>query len=355
MVKASDFLVAAGDGHAPGTPGKRTPYIAALGRQIRENEFNKPTVNFLEAALKRCGFRTLQTAPTDEDTPLNTRTSRANAAGANLYISIHFNAMGNTFGYSKAKGFSVHIQPSDYTNPDSGSLRFAKLAVQELSKGTVQVNRGVVSQNLAITRNTRMPAALVECGFMDDEVEALLMINPSFQKEVAEELAMATCRYFKVSYVPDKPVDPMSKGYLVREDIGKSVGELQTNLNRFADMLKRSKIKVDNSFGPSTEAFLRAWQYHFKLSVDGSYGPATQRKMKTELAKLDTPKPTPPKEEVIVAETKKNEPSPWAKEAVDQAVKLGITDGSRLQEPATREEQIVMLMRGLGLVEKLQK
>jgi len=76
--------------------------------------------------------------------------------------------MGSTFFYSSSKGFSVHIQPTDKSNPNSGSLKFAKLAIEELSKGTPQVNRGIVGQNLHMTRETSMPAALIECGFMDD-------------------------------------------------------------------------------------------------------------------------------------------------------------------------------------------
>lgn len=236
MNQASDFLVGLDDGHGPDTAGKRTPFIQSLGRQIRENEFNKAVIDLLDSELKRCGFRTLQTAPTDIDTPLIERTNKANKAKCDLLLSIHFNAMGITFGYSSAKGFSVHIQPGDKSNPKSGSLAFAKLAVEELSKGTAQVNRGVVGQNLHMTRESNMPAALIECGFMDDPDEALLMINPAFQKEVAQELARAVCRYFKVSYkevttassptVP-KEVKPVAQEYKKEVSADKSFVEAQ--------------------------------------------------------------------------------------------------------------------------------
>lgn len=198
MVQAKDLLVGIDDGHGPQTAGKRTPYIAALGREIRENEFNKAVADLLEAELKRCGFRTLQTAPTDIDTPLTTRTNTANKAKADLLVSIHFNAMGNTFAYSTARGFSVHIQEG--LSNTSKSYKLAQLMIEELAKGTPQVNRGIVKQNLAITRQSNMTAALVECGFMDDPDEALLMINKAFQQEVARELTTAICRFFGVPY-----------------------------------------------------------------------------------------------------------------------------------------------------------
>lgn len=43
-------------------------------------------------------------------------------------------------------------------------------------------------------------------------------------------------------------------------------------------------------------------------------------------------------------------PSAWAKEAWDKAKQLGITDGSRPRDPATREEVVLLLLRALGKV-----
>jgi N-acetylmuramoyl-L-alanine amidase len=40
-----------------------------------------------------------------------------------------------------------------------------------------------------------------------------------------------------------------------------------------------------------------------------------------------------------------NEPSPWAKEAWEKAIKKGITDGTRPKDPTTREEVITLLSR----------
>lgn len=209
MVNTKDILIAVDDGHGPHTAGKRTPYIAALGRQIRENEFNKPTANYLESELKRCGFRTMQLAPTDVDTGLTARTNAANRANADMLVSIHFNAMGNTFAYSSAKGFSVHIQEG--LSNSSKAYKLAQLMIDELKAGTPQVNRGIVKQNLAITRQSKMTAVLVECGFMDDPTEALLMISPAFQQEVARELAKAICRFYGVPYKGASGSTPAAK------------------------------------------------------------------------------------------------------------------------------------------------
>ena len=45
----------------------------------------------------------------------------------------------------------------------------------------------------------------------------------------------------------------------------------------------------------------------------------------------------------------KNQPSPWAKEAWNWAIKNGITDGKRPRDIATREEVITMIYRAKGV------
>jgi len=41
------------------------------------------------------------------------------------------------------------------------------------------------------------------------------------------------------------------------------------------------------------------------------------------------------------------EPSAWAKDEIEQAKKKGITDGTRPQGYATRQEVAIMILRGL--------
>ncbi|MGG4167701.1 N-acetylmuramoyl-L-alanine amidase [Rossellomorea vietnamensis] len=198
MAKSSDYLIALDDGHGLETVGKRTPYIPSIGRQIRENEFNEKVTLFLKLELERCGFRTMLTAPTDADTPLQARTDIANSMGAAALISNHYNAFDGKFdGPGKdAEGHSLHV----YFN-DGMDLKLAENIAKYLKQGTKQVYRGIIEQNLHMTREFNGPAVLVENGFMDNEREALLMINEDFQRETAREQALGVCDYFGVSYV----------------------------------------------------------------------------------------------------------------------------------------------------------
>lgn len=185
------------DGHGMSTAGKRTPMIPKLGRSVPENEFNRAVVKILDTELRRCGFETLLVAPGDDDVPLKTRTDRANAWKADLYVSIHYNALDGKFDGNDPEGHSIHIQPGSVQ-----SRKAAQCILKYLVQGTAQKNRGIVEQNLHVTRETKMPAILSENGFMDNLREALLMASPEFQKEVAVEHAKGICDYFGVKYVP---------------------------------------------------------------------------------------------------------------------------------------------------------
>lgn len=198
-------------GHGYNTAGKRTPSIKSLGgRQIKEHEFNEPTAQKLIEELKRCGVHVFDAAAGDRDVPLKERVDYANKIYYQycakygkenvvaVYVSIHFNALDGVFGGSDPSGFSVHIYKGHKTK-DAG--RLAQYIVDELKNGTKQVNRGVVEQDLFITRETAMTAVLSENGFMDNENEALLMIDPKFQLEVAVEHAKGICKYFGIPYV----------------------------------------------------------------------------------------------------------------------------------------------------------
>lgn len=195
MANAEDFLIALDDGHGIDTAGKGTPVVTELGRAIKENEFNSAVVKLIDEQLRFIGFRTLLVAPTDADTSLVARTNLANSKGADAYCSIHYDAMGNTWG--TAEGHSIFVYPGNL-NKQSGKL--AECIAEYLKQGTNQKWRGIKEANFHVLRETKMPAILSENGFMDNKREALLMIDTDFQKEVAKEHIQGICKYFGVAY-----------------------------------------------------------------------------------------------------------------------------------------------------------
>lgn len=200
LITASNPVIALDDGHGMGTAGKRTPTLPAglkseTGSFMHENEFNRAVVKYLDVELKRCGFRTVFVAPTDGDTSLSQRCRTANNAGADLYISVHANALTGKWG--NARG----IETLSGSNPRSKQI--ARVIHNHIKDGTPQLDRGIKDGSwLAIVKQTNMPAILVEAGFMDNLEEAKLLLTDAYRRETAREIAEGICEVFGRKYIP---------------------------------------------------------------------------------------------------------------------------------------------------------
>lgn len=190
------ILIAIDDGHGKETAGKRTPAFSD-GRILKENDFNERTAEFLQEALERNGFGVLMVAPEDTDTPLKTRVQRANDKNADAYISIHANAFGTT--WNEANGLESWIY--EKVMPDSETYRMAKGIHDELIQATGLRNRGMKrSSDLYVLKNTRMHAVLLECGFMTNKEEAMLLQDEGYCRKCAEAICRGVCAFYGRKY-----------------------------------------------------------------------------------------------------------------------------------------------------------
>lgn len=203
------YVVLRDGGHGVDTRGKRTPFVESLGRSIKETEFNEPVSALFGEELERHGVIVHDISEGLEDVPLVVRTNIANNY-LNAYIrkygsgnvkvvlvSVHFNAFDGSFEGADPSGISVHIQPGS-----NHARKLAECVGKHLRQGTKQVWRGIIEQNLHITREFEGVGILTENGFMDNEREAALMLDREFQQEVATETAKGVLEYFGLSYVP---------------------------------------------------------------------------------------------------------------------------------------------------------
>lgn len=134
--------------------------IGAKGIKF-EDELTKEVGNKLAAILKESGYEIVFTCPRGSRTVINSleyRYNFANKSKAELFISIHFNAfngkVGGTEVFVSSKNSKAYKQASDVVD-NIANLGFSK--------------RGVKSANFAVIQNTRMPAMLIECCFVDSE------------------------------------------------------------------------------------------------------------------------------------------------------------------------------------------
>lgn len=311
----SKYLVGLDDGHGINTAGKRTVAlkedvkfrgkIRKKGTIIHENEFNEYIMEKVEPLLKRCGIDYVELAPTDSDTPLSTRANTANRKGCDLVVSIHANALAGTKWQAGAYGLVVIKTKGCQSKTDKlASIMYKHLKEVDFpsngeTKYGIRVDTEISGFTLAILRQTKMPAVLVELGFMDNWNDVKVMCTEKFQVECAKGIAMAICEFLGVKFkeadkqevapTPPKPQEPntLPGKYIVRY--------LQECLNQNYGC----KLAIDGSFGPATQRAVNknylnkgdkgqhvVWLQKalvnrgFNLNIDGSFGPATLKQLK---------------------------------------------------------------------------
>lgn len=188
------YIIGLDDGHGIDTKGKRTP------DNYKENEFNHYTKEYLKQELKYNDFNIIDCSPTRSDNSLKDRVTREKNGNSDCFISIHYNAMGSTW-QKHTRGIETYYH---YTSTKGKKL--AEKVHSQLIKGTATINRGVKKDSvlyksgLYVLRNTTSPAILVECGFMDNKIDRILMESTDYRKECAMEICKGVCDYFNITY-----------------------------------------------------------------------------------------------------------------------------------------------------------
>ena len=108
---------------------------------------------------------------TDNDSALDFRINDAEAWGADYFISLHT----NSFSDSSVRGLEVYTATGDDTGYALGEQ-----ILNALVKSTELRNRGMKDgSNLRVLKNAKMPAALIEMGFISNVDDAILLRDSS--------------------------------------------------------------------------------------------------------------------------------------------------------------------------------
>lgn len=202
-VKKNGIKVALDTGHGSNTfSSGHGKGVYRNGRGYAEHSFNSILAIKLKAKLEASGFEVVYgpQLPNKPDVALSTRTNWYNANNIDLVVSIHANA-----GVESASGRCVF-----YWHTDNKSKKIAETIISEIKKKGYSTHgdglhaslRGSWT-NLHIVRETKMPAVLVEYGFMTNASDFVLIFGNK-QAQYTEDMADATARavssYFGASY-----------------------------------------------------------------------------------------------------------------------------------------------------------
>jgi N-acetylmuramoyl-L-alanine amidase len=204
-------------GHSDQVPGAKS------ARGLREYDYNLRLARLINQQVIAAGFASTKLLITDgaKMKSLHQRVARANSSSADLFLSIHHDAVPDSFLQNwefqgeprkfsdRFKGHSIWVSRDnrDY----SASLQFGKLLGNELKtrglKYTTHYTEkfmgryrwplvdgevGVYRHDaLIVLKDTRMPAVLLEAGSIINRDEELVMQSPERQGAIATAVTKA--------------------------------------------------------------------------------------------------------------------------------------------------------------------
>ena len=205
----------------------------SVSKKIEEKNITLNVALLLREFLNKqlADWRILLTRSTDEFLQLSERSQFANRNNGDLFISLHCNS-----GHKTARGHETYIfsmteddetertvrllensvaekfnlssrkknNPVDFITTDlaqinhlSESAILADLIQKHLCDYVSSENRGVKKARFYVLKDTFMPSALIELGFLSNEYDEKLLINETYQQKLARAIADAIIEYSK--------------------------------------------------------------------------------------------------------------------------------------------------------------
>ncbi|TVY02349.1 N-acetylmuramoyl-L-alanine amidase [Cohnella terricola] len=178
----SIFTVVLDAGHGGSDPG-----AISLSKRP-EKDFNLSVVLKVQALLSGDERIKLVLTRSDDSFPtLISRSQLANSINADLFVSVHANS------YTAA----TNGTETYYTRPESKA--FADLMHSLFIQATGLKDNGVRQKSLSVTRETTMPAILLEAGYLSNKIDEPKLWTNEFQDRVAQAIAKGIKMQLKLS------------------------------------------------------------------------------------------------------------------------------------------------------------
>lgn len=181
-VKQNKFSVVIDPGHGGLDPG-------AIGiRGIRETDVVLEVSKIVKKLLSEKGVKVRLTRKNEVDLDLPPRVSFANNTDADIFVSIHANA-------SRGKRRDINGLETYYFKGWKGRLLAKKIQKQILRVSPGSPDRGVKQGRFYVIKNTRMPAVLVEIGFLTGRLDARRLEKTAHRKRIAYAITKGILEY----------------------------------------------------------------------------------------------------------------------------------------------------------------
>jgi N-acetylmuramoyl-L-alanine amidase len=193
-----------------------------VSRYGYEKDFALDVARKLRPLLQAKGLRVIMTREGDYFVPLEVRAQIANAARDSIFVSIHFNATNND---PNATGFEIFsftprgapstsdsaVAPTALsTQPgsavDAQSMALSACIYHSLLGHLPEYDRGIKRARFAVLRLTKVPAVLIEGGFLTEKGECKLIAQKDWRARLAHAISVGIESYQALGIKKQRPL-----------------------------------------------------------------------------------------------------------------------------------------------------
>ena len=197
-------IVCLDPGHGPGNVNGSPDGL------YKEHEFTMDLCNRMKPILEGKGVEVVLTRTASTYPSLTARASISNRAGADLFVSIHSNAVGGG-AWMTPRGFVAYTSGG----PESAERNKAAVAIINAvhAAGVVLFGTGAPYHSpFTVLTATTAPAVLLECGFHTNREDVALLSDSAYRDKLAQAICTGILNYLDVEDVtepesgkPDQP------------------------------------------------------------------------------------------------------------------------------------------------------
>ncbi|MED1672588.1 N-acetylmuramoyl-L-alanine amidase, partial [Pallidibacillus thermolactis] len=187
-------------GHGGSDPG-------AVAGGYKEKDINLSVAKKVQSILKQRGYDVIMSRSDDTTVGLYDRPQMANnLSNVDIFVSIHSNANGNSsvngiesYYYKYKPEYPPTINENMHNNPQriERSVTLTQLIHNKMLSYTNANNRGTNGASFVVVRETRIPATLLELGYITNASERSKLVTASYQEKLAKAIADGIEEYFQ--------------------------------------------------------------------------------------------------------------------------------------------------------------
>lgn len=163
---------------------------------IYEKNISFKIANYAARELEFNGFKVIQTRDDDKLLSLKEIGDITNSASADIFVSVHINENKD----SKYKGVTTYYyDPNGFQKEER--IKLAETMQNQLIKSDEWWDRGIIRQNFAVLRYSKIPSVLLECGFLSNTEDRNKLTQDSVLKNFGENIFNGIIEYFSIEKV----------------------------------------------------------------------------------------------------------------------------------------------------------